>query len=455
MPRNLAWAPKNAHEVKTPKDKTNASDRRSVKSLRAARLPHITMVGLGYIGLPTAAVIARAGCEVLGLDVKQSVVDTINEGRIHIEEHDLDILVQDMVANGRLSAATEPRPSDIFVIAVPTPVRENNAPDISYVLQAAERIAPVLAKGNLVILESTSPIGTTASIGDVLAKMRPDLKIAGQKEDGKDDAACDIHLAYCPERVLPGQIIAELVSNDRSIGGMTSACAQKAREFYEIFVEGECIETNAATAEMVKLVENASRDVSIAFANELSLIADHVGTNIWEVIALANRHPRVNILQPGPGVGGHCIAVDPWFLVHSAPAVTPLIATARHVNDGKPDYVIAKADALITAQPDAKIACLGLSFKANIDDFRESPALYIAEKLAHKYGERVHIVEPYCDSLPPAFNGTGAQHVSLEQAFALCDIVIVLVDHASFKKATPDQYAGKILLDTRGIYSQA
>ena len=415
--------------------------------MTSLKLPHVTMVGLGYIGLPTAAVMARAGCVVLGLDVKQDVVDTINEGRIHIEEHDLDILVRDMVACGRLSAAIEPQESEIFVIAVPTPVRENNVPDISYILQAAERIAPVLQKGNLIILESTSPIGTTASIGEVLAKMRPDLNIAGQSE-----AACDIHLAYCPERVLPGQIIAELVSNDRSIGGMTPACATKAREFYEIFVDGECIETQAATAEMVKLVENASRDVSIAFANELSLIADHVGTDVWEVISLANRHPRVNILQPGPGVGGHCIAVDPWFLVHSAPEQTPLIATARNVNNGKPDYVIAKAEKLIAENPNAKIACLGLSFKANIDDFRESPALYIAEKLAQKYGERLQIVEPYCELLPSMFDGTGVAHVSLEQAFQDCDIIIVLVDHQQFKKISPNQYADKILLDTRGIY---
>ncbi|MFC4292494.1 UDP-N-acetyl-D-mannosamine dehydrogenase [Sphingorhabdus arenilitoris] len=411
------------------------------------KMPHVTMVGLGYIGLPTAAVMARAGFTVLGLDVKQHVVDTINEGRIHIEEHDLDILVHDMVACGRLSAAIHPQSSDIFVIAVPTPVRENNAPDISCVLQAAKWIAPVLQKGNVIILESTSPIGTTANIGQVLAEMRPDLNIAGQSE-----SPCDIHLAYCPERVLPGQIIAELVSNDRSIGGMTPHCAAKAREFYETFVEGECVETTAATAEMVKLVENASRDVSIAFANELSLIADHVGTDVWEVISLANRHPRVNILQPGPGVGGHCIAVDPWFLVHSAPEQTPLIATARGVNDGKPGYVIAQAEKLITANPDAKIACLGLSFKANIDDFRESPALHIAAELAKKYGERVQIVEPYCTSLPPQFDRSGAVHMELESALNQCDIIIVLVDHNRFKKVDPSQFDGKMLLDTRGLY---
>jgi UDP-N-acetyl-D-mannosaminuronic acid dehydrogenase len=413
--------------------------------------PHVTMVGLGYIGLPTGAVIARAGCTVLGLDVKQDVVDTINEGRIHIEEHDLDTLVHDMVACGRLSASLVPQQSDVFLIAVPTPIRENNAPDISYVLQAAERIAPVLKKGDLVILESTSPVGTTAQIGAMIAKCRPDLSIAGQVH-GQSDADCDVHLAYCPERVLPGQIIAELVSNDRSIGGMTPVCAAKAREFYEIFVKGECIETQAATAEMVKLVENASRDVSIAFANELSLIADHVGIDVWEVIALANRHPRVNILQPGPGVGGHCIAVDPWFLVHSAPEQTPLIATARNVNNGKPAYVVRKAEALITANPNAKIACLGLSFKANIDDFRESPALDIAAKIAQKYGARCQIVEPYCDVLPTAFDNSGAQLAPLEQALAECDILLLLVDHQQFKAVLPEQYAHKNVLDTRGIW---
>ncbi len=413
--------------------------------MQSDTLPNVTMVGLGYIGLPTAAVIAQSGCNVLGLDVKQDVVDTINRGEIHIEEHDLDVLVHDMVACGRLSAAMEPRASDVFLIAVPTPFVGDHVPDITYVLDAAKRIAPVLKKGDLVILESTSPIGTTDKMAALLAEERRDLKIA---QAGDDDM--DVHVAYCPERVLPGQIIAELVSNDRSIGGITPHCAEKAREFYQIFVKGECIETTAATAEMVKLVENASRDVSIAFANELSLIADKMGLNVWDVIELANRHPRVNILQPGPGVGGHCIAVDPWFLVDSAPDETPLIATARRVNDGKSDYVIGRVEAMADAQPDAKIACLGLSFKANIDDFRESPALKVAQKVAEKYGERVQIVEPYASELPHQFDGLAAKLVDMEMAMDNCDIVILLVDHKAFADMDKAKLEGKEVYDTRG-----
>ncbi len=408
-------------------------------------LPSVTMVGLGYIGLPTAAVIAQSGCTVLGLDVKQNVVDTINRGEIHIEEHDLDVLVRDMVACGRLSAAMEARASDVFLIAVPTPFVGDHVPDITYVLDAAKRIAPVLKKDDLVILESTSPIGTTEKMAALLTEERPDLKIA---KDGESDM--DVHVAYCPERVLPGQIIAELVANDRSIGGITPQCAAKAREFYRIFVKGECIETTAATAEMVKLVENASRDVSIAFANELSLIADKMNLNVWDVIELANRHPRVNILQPGPGVGGHCIAVDPWFLVDSAPDVTPLIATARNINDGKSDYVIGRVEAMAQANPNAKIACLGLAFKANIDDFRESPALKVAQAVATKFGERVQIVEPYAQELPESFIGTGANLTALDDALASCEIVALLVDHKAFGYVTPDRLLGKYVYDTRG-----
>lgn len=409
-------------------------------------LPHVTMVGLGYIGLPTAAVIAQSGCTVLGIDVQQHVVDTINRGEIHIEEHDLDVLVRDMVACGRLSASLKPEESDIFLIAVPTPFVGDHTPDISYVLEAAKRIAPVLKNGNVVILESTSPIGTTEKMAELLASERPDLKIAAKDCDGNHD----VHIAYCPERVLPGKIIAELVSNDRSIGGLTNACAAQARKFYEHFVKGECVETTAATAEMVKLVENASRDVNIAFANELSLIADRMDLKVWDVISLANRHPRVNILQPGPGVGGHCIAVDPWFLVDSAPDITPLIRTAREVNDGKCDYVIGRADAMADADPDAKIACLGLAFKPNIDDFRESPALKIAHALAEKHGERIQIVEPFAQALPKEFSGSKAELTSLETALADCDIILLLVDHDAFAQVGKNQIVGKQIYDTRG-----
>ncbi|MEE9433095.1 MAG: UDP-N-acetyl-D-mannosamine dehydrogenase [Sphingorhabdus sp.] len=414
--------------------------------MTAFPLPHVTMVGLGYIGLPTAAVIAQSGCTVHGIDVQSHVVDTINRGEIHIEEHDLDVLVRDMVSCGRLAASLEPTQSDVFLIAVPTPFVGDHVPDITFVLESAKKIAPVLKPGNIVILESTSPIGTTEKMAKLLADERPDLKIAGVN----NSEAHDIHVAYCPERVLPGKIIAELVANDRSIGGITPACAKKAREFYQIFVKGECIETTAATAEMVKLVENASRDVNIAFANELSLIADRMGLNIWDVVSLANRHPRVNILQPGPGVGGHCIAVDPWFLVDSAPNVTPLIRTAREVNDGKCDYVAGRVDKMVAARPDSKIACLGLAFKANIDDFRESPALKIAESLATKYGDRVQIVEPFADTLPGKLDGSGAALVSLQSALQDCDIMLLLVDHEAFASVTAKQISGKQVYDTRG-----
>jgi len=412
------------------------------------KLPDVCMVGLGYIGLPTAAVIAQAGCHVLGVDINPSVVETINNGGIHIEERDLDVLVLDMVKSGRLRAATAPQPSDVFLIAVPTPFKGDHEPDISYVLSAAEMIAPVLRSGNLVVLESTSPIGTTERLCALLARLRPDLSIAGQNKG----SSCDVHVAYCPERVLPGKIIEELVSNDRSIGGIGPCCAEAGRDFYRIFVQGECVETIAATAEMVKLVENASRDVSIAFANELSLIADRMGIDVWEVITLANRHPRVNILQPGPGVGGHCIAVDPWFLVDAAPDVTPLIATARRVNDSKPHYVVDQAQALIDNRPDARIACLGLAFKANIDDFRESPALEVALEIARRHGERVNLVEPHARELPVEFEGTGARMTSLDEALERCDVLVVLVDHEEFKRVQPTRRAGKLVLDTRGIW---
>ena len=336
----------------------------------------VAILGLGYIGLPTAAVIARAGLSVLGVDTSPSIVDTVNRGRIHIEEPGLEALVREMVAAGRIVAALRPAPADVFLIAVPTPSDEHHRPDTGFVLAAAESIAPVLAPGNLVLVESTCPIGTTERVRDRLAELRPDLAFPGPC------AAPDVHVAYCPERVLPGRVLAELVANARSIGGIDAASSVAAVAFYRRFVAGECVATTARTAEMVKLMENASRDVGIAFANELSLVAERVGVDIWEAIALANRHPRVDILRPGPGVGGHCIAVDPWFLVDAAPELTPLIQTARAVNDGKADHVLARARALLAAHPGARLACLGLTFKPDVDDLRESPALRIVEALA-------------------------------------------------------------------------
>lgn len=411
------------------------------------RPPNVVVLGLGYIGLPTAAVIARSGCPVLGIDVSGHVVETVSSGRVHIEEVDLDGLVQGVVARGTLRASTQIEPADVFLIAVPTPFGPDHVPDIGYILQAATSIATVLKPGDTVILESTSPVGTTEQVRDLLAELRPDLRVPG-----KTGEAADIAIAYCPERVLPGRILVELIENDRCIGGITPRCARKALTFYRRFVRGQCVTTNARAAEMVKLTENAFRDVNIAFANELSRVADTMELDIWEVIRLANRHPRVNILQPGPGVGGHCIAVDPWFLVHADPANTPLIRTAREVNDGKTDYVIEKADALIESLPGAAVACLGLAFKPNIDDFRESPALKVAESLARRHGSRIRIVEPHAAALPSAFDGTGAELVDIDTALATCPILIVLVDHDVFKSVPADERADKWVYDTRGIW---
>jgi UDP-N-acetyl-D-mannosaminuronic acid dehydrogenase len=407
---------------------------------------NVVVLGLGYIGLPTAAVIARTGASVLGIDVHQSVVDTVNSGKVHIEEVDLDGLVSGVVARGSLRASTQIAPADVFVIAVPTPFSDDRSPNIGYVLKAATSVAAVLKAGDTVILESTSPVGTTEQVRDLLAKLRPDLRAPGLGD------GADYSVAYCPERVLPGRILVELIDNDRVIGGITPRCARKALAFYRRFVRGACVTTNARAAEMTKLTENAFRDVNIAFANELSLVADTMGVDVWEVIRLANRHPRVNILQPGPGVGGHCIAVDPWFLVSADPKNTPLIRTAREVNDGKTEHVIARAAAMIEANPGVPIACLGLAFKANIDDFRESPALKVAVALAQRFGNRVRIVEPYAAALPAPFAATGARLIDLDDAIESCALMVVLVDHDVFRAVPLEERSDKQVLDTRGIW---
>jgi UDP-N-acetyl-D-mannosaminuronic acid dehydrogenase len=407
----------------------------------------VAVLGLGYIGLPTAAVIARTGADVLGVDVTKSVVDTVNSGKVHIEEVDLDGLVSGVVARGNLRASMQIEPADVFVIAVPTPFGEDHAPNIGYVLRAATTVATVLKAGDVVILESTSPVGTTEKVRDLLAELRPDLKVPGRCADSPD-----IAIAYCPERVLPGRILVELIDNDRVIGGITPRCARKALAFYRRFVRGACVTTTSRAAEMTKLTENAFRDVNIAFANELSRIADTMEVDVWEVIRLANRHPRVNILSPGPGVGGHCIAVDPWFLVNADKANTPLIRTAREVNDGKVDYVIERAAAMIADHPGMQVACLGLAFKANIDDFRESPALKVAAALAERFGDRIHVVEPYADRLPKEFDGTAARLTDIDTAIETCGAMIVLVDHDVFKSVPLDERATKMVYDTRGIW---
>lgn len=417
--------------------------------MRGEEKPQVCVIGLGYIGLPTAAIIARANCPVTGIDVSEHVVDTINRGEIHIEEVDLDGLVRGVVQRGMLKASTQIVPADVFVIAVPTPFEHDghHTPDTSYVMSAATEVAGVLKKGDTIILESTSPVGTTEAMRELISGLRPDLKLPG-----KTDETPDVAIAYCPERVLPGKILEELTHNDRSIGGITPRCARKALAFYKRFVRGTCVTTDARSAEMTKLVENAYRDVNIAFANELSMISDHMGLDVWEVIKLANRHPRVNILQPGPGVGGHCIAVDPYFIIHGAPDQSPLIRTGREVNDAKMHHVVEQAIQLIKDNPGASIACLGLAFKANIDDFRESPARFVAAKIAREFGDRVKIVEPYAGELPREFDGTGAELVDIDFALENCGILVVLVDHDIFKVVPAEERQHAIVYDTRGIW---
>ena len=405
----------------------------------------VSVIGLGYIGLPTAAVIASRGVEVLGVDVSEHAVNTINQGKVHIVEPDLDMLVQAAVTTGKLKASLSPEPADAFMIAVPTPFNENKSPDLSYIKAALQTIAPVLAKGNLIVLESTSPVGTTEQISEWLAEMRPDLKLP--HTDGEQ---ADLFVAHCPERVLPGRVLQELVSNDRIIGGITPRCAERAIELYQLFVRGECLRTTARTAEMAKLTENAFRDVNIAFANELSIICDTLKINVWELIKLANRHPRVNILSPGPGVGGHCIAVDPWFIVDSAPEQAQIIRKAREINDNKPLYIVEKIRQAADQFKKPVIACLGLAFKADIDDLRESPALDIAKQLLQDNIGEILLVEPNIKKLPAKLANYNAELTTLNQALEKANILVVLVDHKQFKSLQPADVT--VVIDTRGIF---
>ncbi|MGB5305547.1 MAG: UDP-N-acetyl-D-mannosamine dehydrogenase [Gammaproteobacteria bacterium] len=393
----------------------------------------ICVVGLGYIGLPTASLLGTKGYSVYGVDTSQVVVDTINKGDIHIVEPDLDVLVKSAVLSGRLSAGLEPKAADIFILAVPTPFKDNNQPDLSFVEAATRMISPYVEAGNLVILESTSPVDTT---NGVVAKI---LKEAGH------DIARDIYIAHCPERVLPGRILTELVENDRIVGGINKISTEKAVEFYSTFVRGEVLATDSRTAEMAKLTENSFRDVNIAFANELSLICDQEGINVWELIALANRHPRVNILKPGPGVGGHCIAVDPWFIVARAPELARLIRTAREVNDFKPDWVINKVKNNASKFKQPVIGCLGLAFKADVDDLRESPAVEIVRRLiADEVGD-ILVSEPNIGK-HDEFN-LQPYEVVVEKS----DILLLLVDHKQYRSLKAADLKEKIIIDTRGI----
>jgi UDP-N-acetyl-D-mannosaminuronic acid dehydrogenase len=394
--------------------------------------PKVVVMGLGYIGLPTGAVIADKGISVRGVDVQTLVVETINQGRIHIVEPDLATLVQKVVSEGFLAAHTTPAPADVFMIAVPTPFKGDHEPDITYVEQAAKHMTPFLEPGNLILIESTSPVGTTRIIQKQIEEARPELRNK-------------LHFAYCPERVLPGKILQELRSNPRIIGGITEEDAQKAKEFYALFVDGELYTTNDHTAEMCKLVENSYRDVNIAFANELSMICQSIDVDVMELIQFANKHPRVSILQPGCGVGGHCIAVDPWFLVHQFPTQANLIHQARKTNDAKPTWVLSQVDETIrsfqqTHHRSPQIACLGLSFKPNIDDLRESPALHIATSIHQKYPNVVavepNLVLPSIQSIPLR---------SLEEALTEADIFVVLVAHTPFQATSYPSHA--IVLD--------
>lgn len=417
----------------------------------------ISVIGLGYIGLPTAAMFASRKKKVIGVDVNQHAVDTINKGEIHIVEPELDMIVHAAVTDGYLKAVTIPEAADAFLIAVPTPFLpcdegEVPAPDLTYIKAASNAIAPVLKKGDLVILESTSPVGATEQMAAWLAEARPELSFPQTAGEN-----ADVNIAHCPERVLPGHVVRELVENDRVIGGMSPRCSARSVELYTTFVEGECVITNARTAEMAKLTENSSRDVQIAFANELSIICDKLDIDVWELIALSNRHPRVNILQPGPGVGGHCIAVDPWFIVSKTPDEAQIIHTARKVNDGKPEWVVNKVKQAVadflqansdkTAR-EITIACYGLAFKADIDDLRESPAMQITQKIAEMHCGRVLAIEPNIETVPSKLSGV--ELVKLDIAACKADIQVLLVDHKEFKN---NKVNSGIIIDTKGIWN--
>ncbi|WP_426809307.1 UDP-N-acetyl-D-mannosamine dehydrogenase [Pseudomonas sp. WOUb67] len=416
----------------------------------------ISMIGLGYIGLPTATLFASRKKKVIGVDVSEHAVNTINSGKIHIVEPELDMLVHAAVTEGYLRATRTPEPADAFLIAVPTPFKGDHKPDLSYIESAAKAIAPILSKGNLVILESTSPVGATEQMSAWLSEARPDLTFPQQAGE-----EADIQIAHCPERVLPGKVVHELVSNDRIIGGMTGKASEMSVALYKIFVEGACIVTDARTAEMCKLTENSFRDVNIAFANELSMICDKLKINVWELVELANRHPRVSILQPGAGVGGHCIAVDPWFIVDTTPDEARLIRTAREVNDFKPEWVLNKIkaavlDAMATKQgstiSDIKVACLGLAFKPDIDDLRESPAVDITRNLA-ALGCQIVAVEPNIEMLPTKLAQANTTLATLEEAVETADVICVLVKHSPFIEAVETLRKHAYCIDSVGIFA--
>ena len=415
----------------------------------------IAVIGLGYIGLPTAAALATRGASVVGVDVNPATVAAVNRGEVPFVEPDLAVAVSGAVSMGRLQASSDVPVAHSYIIAVPTPFQDGHQADLSYIRAAAERIAPQLRPGALVILESTSPPGTTRTMAAWMAQMRPDLRFPDKRSDQRPDVA----VAHCPERVLPGRIMIEIVANNRVIGGMTPSCAERAAELYRIFARGELRLTDAESAEMTKLTENAFRDVNIAFANELSLICDRLGIDTWEVLDLANLHPRVNILRPGPGVGGHCIAVDPWFIVSAAPDEARLMRTAREVNDGKPEHVVGQVGEALQRAGDGgvegmTVACFGLAFKADVDDLRESPAVEVVTRLAKAYPSlRLLAVEPHVSDLPLELQSyDNLRLAEMDDAFAAADVVVLLVDHHQFHAVEPAALASRQIIDTRGLW---
>ncbi len=407
------------------------------------------VVGLGYIGLPTAVSLATGGLEVIGVDVNADIVDRVNRGETPFAEPDLSVAVSGAVAMGRLRAQQDMPAADAYIIAVPTPFAGDHQADLSYITAAAEAIASVLRGGEVIVLESTAPPGTTRRVSELIAGHRPDLHLPHVP-----DIPPDVHVAHCPERVLPGRIMIEIATNDRVIGGLTPACAARAAELYRTFCHGELIVTDATSAEMAKLAENAYRDVNIAFANELSLICQRLGLDVWEIRQMANHHPRVDILRPGPGVGGHCIAVDPWFIVESAPDLARLIGTARAVNDHMPAHTAEQIVATSHRFREPRIACLGLSFKADVGDLRESPAVDIAARIAAALPDvKIHVVEPHAPSLPGLLDScANVVMTDVEHAIAESDVIALLVDHSCFRAIKKTQLAGKVVYDTRGMW---
>lgn len=413
----------------------------------------VAFIGLGYIGLPTAVVLANSGINVTGVDVKVENVKRINDGIVPIIEPGLEEALKAALASGNFRATTEMVHADAYIVAVPTPFTDDYNVDMKYIYSVAESVAPKLTGNELIVLESTSPPGTTRKMAERILSLRPDLIADG--EENPDNKPV-VYFAHCPERILPGKAMEELITNDRIIGGESEEATHRAQSIYSSFCTGELLPTDATTAEMAKLTENSFRDVNIAFANELSIICDKLGINVWELINLANHHPRVNILQPGPGVGGHCIAVDPWFIIASDPTNSRLIRTAREVNDGKPHWVIAKVEKALAASTSekTKIATLGLSFKADIDDLRESPALNITGELGALLPDHsILTVEPNIDTLPENLaNLKNIELTSLEEAIEQADILVVLVDHSEFKEVSATKLKSKTIIDTKGLW---